>query len=343
MNDTAKFPMDENWEPLLDTPPHPEYMAGHSTTSAAGIEALRFLNGGDTIPAVTITSPMMPMMGGRTFTSLTAMANEITRSRVLGGAHFSFSTAAGQALGRQVGANTVKVLGVGGCGAGMYAWGSACLPCQMDTYWPSELFTDSCTPCTAGFASPMGANACVPRLTVALRANGQEFEGEASEDDGMMMPMSTASTSSASVSTAAASKGTTFLNRKGRGVIQLVQRNEQSAPSGDLAVVTLTLPKKVKFTGTAHTINSKTGKVMKLKKPKVSGRTLTWQFAPLAAGEENVFTIKVRVRAQVSSWLSFRASTYYLTSADAECMSEMNGEMSMSYGLNSCTFNVPVN
>ncbi|GAB5037173.1 pap2 superfamily protein [Nannochloropsis oceanica] len=346
MNDTAKFPMDETWEPLLETPAHPEYMAGHSTTSAACIEALRFLNGGDTIPAVTITSPMMPMMGGRTFTSLTAIANEITRSRVLGGAHFSFSTAAGQTLGRQLGANTVKVLGVGGCGAGMYAWGSACLPCQMDTYWPSELFTDSCTSCTTGFASPMGASACAPRLSIALRANGEEFEGEASEDDGMMMPMSAASASSASVSTAAARKGTTFLNRKGRGVIQLVQSNEQSVSSGDLAVVTLTLPRKVKFAGSGHTISSKTGKVKELRKPKVSGRTLTWEYAPLAAGEENVFTIKVRVHEQVSSWLTFQASTYYVTSDNTGCMSDMNGMdgmISMSYGLNARTFNVPVN
>lgn len=352
MNDTTKFPKDETWTPLLDTPNHPEYMAGHAATSAAVIEALRFLNGGDNIPAITLTNPMMPMMGGRTFTSLTALANEIARSRVFAGAHFSFSTKAAQSLGRQVGANTVKVLGVGGCGAGNYAWGFACLPCQMDTYWPSEIFTDNCTPCASGFASSMGASACVPRLTVALRANGREFPGEAIGDDGMMMPMMSTGTASASsaassgsASTTATRSGTITLDRKGHGVIQLVQRNPQSVPSGALAVVTLTLPKKVKFGGSRTVVSNKKDKtkVQDLQKPKVDGQTVTWQFAPLAAGEERIFTIKVAVAETVVSWLSFQASTYYLTSASAKGMSGMDGGMPMSYGRTALTFNVPIN
>jgi hypothetical protein len=347
VHDPTNFPKDDTWESLLQTPNHPEYMAGHAATSAAVIEALRLLHGGDTIPAVTIMGMSMMGMsmmgGGRTFTSLTAMANEIARSRVLAGAHFSFSTKAGQTMGRQVGANTVKVLGVGGCGAGNYAWGSACLPCQMDTYWPSKTFTDSCMPCITGFTSPMGASACEPRLIVALRANGREFAGEASEDDGMMMPMMSAD----SVSTAAARSGTTKLKRRGPGVIQLVQRNPQSAPSGALAVVTLTLPKGVKFAGKSQATKTNNKQVQNLKRPKVDGQTLTWQFAPLAAGEENIFTIKVRVTATVKSWLTFRASTYYLTSASAEGMSGMDGGMDGGmpsiYGLTGLSFNVPIN
>jgi hypothetical protein len=225
----------------------------------------------------------------------------------------------------------------------------------MDTYWPSEIFTDSCTPCITGFTSPMGASACEPRLIVALRANGREFAGEASGDDGMMMPMmstdtvSAASASSSSVSTAAARSGTTKLNRRGPGVIQLVQRNPQSAPSGALAVVTLTLPKGVKFAGKSQATKTNKQKVPDLKNPRVNGQTLTWQFAPLAAGEENIFTIKVRVAATVKSWLTFRASTYYVTSASAEDMSGMDGgmkeDMMMSsiYGLTALSFNVPIN
>ena len=327
-------------------------MAGHAATSAAVIEALRLLNGGDTIPAVTITNYMMPDMGGRTFTSLTAMANEIAWSRVLAGAHFSFSTKEAQTMGRQVGAYTVKVLGVGGCGPGNYAWGNACLPCQMDTYWPSEIFTDSCTPCITGYTSPMGASACEPRLIVALRANGREFAGEASGGD-MDMPMMSLDTASAasasstassgSVSTKAARSGTTKLNRNGRGVIQLVQRNPQSAPSGALAVVTLTLPKRVKFAGTSQKNKTNSQKDPDFRKPKVNGQTLTWQFAPLAASEERIFTIKVHVAGTVSSWLSFQASTYYLTSASAEGMSGMDGEMMSIYGLTDLIYNVPIN
>ncbi len=352
------FPKDETWVPLLETPNHPEYMAGHAATSAAVLEALRFLNGGDIIPAITITNPMMPQMGGRTFTSLSAMANEIARSRVLAGAHFSFSTKGGQTMGRQVGANTVKVLGVGGCGAGKYAWGGACLPCQMDTFWPSNLFTDSCTPCATGNTSPMGASACEPRLTLALRTNGREFEGEPSGgDDGMDMPMMgmSSAASAASVSSTASSATSTqrsaiMLDRKGRGVIQLIQRNPQSAPSGALAVVTLTLPKGVKFAGAAKRASPKptSGKTTvknnaasELKKPKIDGQTLTWSFAPLDAGQERVFIVKVHVTETTSSWLSFRGTTYYLTPAGANM--DMGGMgMSMMYGLTDLTFNVPI-
>ena len=338
-------------------------MAGHAATSAAVVEALRFLNGGDTIPPVTITNYMMPQMGGRTFTSLTAMANEIAYSRVLAGAHFSFSTRSAQTMGRQVGLNAVKALGLTGCGAGSYIWGSACLPCQMDTYWPTNTFTDSCLACPSGFASPEGAAVCEPLLTVALRANNREFEGEpAGGDHGMgMMPMgvaaaaaAAAASSSGGVSASSSTRGSaqTTLNRKGRGVIQLVQRNPQSAPSGALAVITLTLPPGVKYAGTARIAPPLTSKASKQKasKPKAGGSTLTWRFAPLAAGQERVFTIKVVVEGTTNSWLSFQASTYYLTPAGASGMSSMAmsgvggmSEMPMPYGLTNLVFNVPVN
>lgn len=334
-------------------------MAGHAATSAAVIEALRFLNGGDTIPPVTITNYMMPQMGGRTFTSLTALANEIAYSRVLAGAHFRFSTSSAQTMGRQVGRNAVKALGLAGCGAGNYIWGSACLPCQMDTYWPTNTFTDSCLACPSGFASPEGAAVCEPLLTVALRANNREFEGEpAGGGHGMgMMSMGVASASSSSggVSASSSTRGSaqTTLHRKGRGVIQLVQRNPQSAPSGALAVVTLTLPPGVKYTGNARVAPPLTSKASKQKasKPKAGGSTLTWRFAPLAAGQDRVFTIKVAVKGTTNSWLSFQASTYYLTPAGASgmmssmAMSGVGGmaEMPMSYGLTNLVFNVPVN
>ncbi len=321
------------------------------------IEAIRYLNGGDTIPAVTVANPMMPQMGGRTFTSLTAMANEIARSRVLAGVHFSFSTTTAQTAGRQVGANTVRVLGLGGCGPGMYAWGSACLPCQMDTYWPSGLYTESCTPCAAGFTSPEGAATCEPRLALVLRANGIEFAGEASSGHGgMVMPMGAASADSAQSSSvaaaaaAASSSSKTTLKRKGRGVIQLVQSNPESVPSGALAVVTLTLPQGVKYAGTKRIEPPLASKKSKPRQDRKNRQTLTWRYAPLAAGEERVFTIKLSVRGTTASWLSFQASTYYLVppaAADgmggsmAGSMPMMSG-MPMMYGLVDLTFNVPV-
>lgn len=302
------------------------------------------LNGGDTIPPITLTNPMMPEMGGRTFTRLTAVANEIARSRVLGGVHFSFSTNAAQTMGRQVGAHVVKVLGVGGCGVGKYAWGSACLPCQTGTYWDSRRFTDTCTPCVTGRTSPMGASACEPRLTVALRANDREFPGEPvpgepAGDGGMMMPMAAASSLALFTAAGGSSKGR--LHRKGRGVVQLVQRNPDTVPSGARAVVTVTLPPGVRYAGKTRIVPPLTSQASKAKanKPEVSGQTLTWRFAPLAAGQDRVFTIKVVVAATTASWLSFQASSYYLTDMDMSGM----GEEGMAYGQAPMIFNVPIN
>ena len=90
---------DVAWQPLLITPPHPEYVSGHSTFSAAaaGILAATF---GDTTSFST-TSATLPGVT-RNFTSFSAAVEEAGRSRIYGGIHFDFSNQVGQALGKQV-------------------------------------------------------------------------------------------------------------------------------------------------------------------------------------------------------------------------------------------------
>lgn len=88
------------WTSLLETPAHPDYVSGHSTTGAAGAKILQlffatdaasFSVGSDTLPAVT-----------RSFTSFSAAADENGRSRIYGGIHYEFSNVAGKALGASV-------------------------------------------------------------------------------------------------------------------------------------------------------------------------------------------------------------------------------------------------
>ncbi len=91
--------VDATWLPLLITPPHPEYVSGHSTFSAAAA-AILAANFGDATPFST-TSSTLPGVT-RSFTSFTGAAAEAGRSRVYGGIHFEFSNQAGQVLGKQV-------------------------------------------------------------------------------------------------------------------------------------------------------------------------------------------------------------------------------------------------
>jgi archaellum component FlaG (FlaF/FlaG flagellin family) len=88
-----------NWQPLLITPPHPEYVSGHSAFSAAASTILSDYFGNE----VAFTSESLGLPGVRkSFGSFQQAASEAGRSRIFGGIHFEFSNQAGQELGRQV-------------------------------------------------------------------------------------------------------------------------------------------------------------------------------------------------------------------------------------------------
>lgn len=91
---------DTDWEPLLVTPPHPEYVSGHSGVSAAGAEVLTKLFGTDRM-RFTVSSDTVKEVK-RTFDSFSACALEVSRSRVYGGIHYSISGREGLLLGKRV-------------------------------------------------------------------------------------------------------------------------------------------------------------------------------------------------------------------------------------------------
>lgn len=99
LDDNDATNVDAAWRPLLLTPPHPEYVSGHSTFSAAaaGILAATF---GDAT-AFSTTSATLPGVT-RSFSSFTQAAQEAGRSRIYGGIHYEFTNQAGQQLGTQV-------------------------------------------------------------------------------------------------------------------------------------------------------------------------------------------------------------------------------------------------
>jgi hypothetical protein len=96
---------DPNWTSWLIAPEHPSYLSTHSIASgsASSVLAAWFGNepfGGNQFCETLIGTP-------RCYTSFSGMAEEGSISRVWGGIHFSFDTAAGLAAGRSVGAFTL--------------------------------------------------------------------------------------------------------------------------------------------------------------------------------------------------------------------------------------------
>lgn len=94
--------IDKAWEPLLITPPFPEYTSGHSTQSGAAATVLTATLGEGF--AFDDATHVDEGWGVRSFPSFTAAAEEAALSRLYGGIHFRFGNEKGLEQGRTVGA-----------------------------------------------------------------------------------------------------------------------------------------------------------------------------------------------------------------------------------------------
>jgi membrane-associated phospholipid phosphatase len=100
LDSNADTTADATWLPLMNTPPFPEYVSGHSTFSAAAATVLgrfygtnfSFNSGSKGLGDVT-----------RSFTSFDAAAAEAGQSRIYGGIHFQFGNQDGLTLGQNIG------------------------------------------------------------------------------------------------------------------------------------------------------------------------------------------------------------------------------------------------
>ncbi len=94
--------IDPTWEPLLITPPFPEYPSGHSTQSAAAATVLAAIFG----DAYAFGDPTHEEDGiaSRHFTSFRAAAEEAALSRLYGGIHFRAAMEQGLRQGQCIGA-----------------------------------------------------------------------------------------------------------------------------------------------------------------------------------------------------------------------------------------------
>jgi hypothetical protein len=88
---------DETWLPLISTPAHPEYPAGHpSLNGAAATVLLRIF---DDTQTFTLTTPNLP---DRTYMSLSRAREDADSARVWGGLHYPSTVAISDAEGAEI-------------------------------------------------------------------------------------------------------------------------------------------------------------------------------------------------------------------------------------------------
>lgn len=104
--------IDVRWQPLLQTPPFPEYPSGHSVISAAAAEVLTYLLG-ENFSYVDDSEKMFDLPA-RSFKSFHHASAEAAISRLYGGIHFRDAVEEGQKQGTQVGAKAVAKIKTAG-------------------------------------------------------------------------------------------------------------------------------------------------------------------------------------------------------------------------------------
>jgi len=97
---------DPGWEPLVDTPLHPEYPCAHCINSGAARAALEaeFGTGPNPLAMASATAPGVT----HKWSTIAEYAEEVSLARIYGGLHYRKSTVVGKAMGKQIGELAVQ-------------------------------------------------------------------------------------------------------------------------------------------------------------------------------------------------------------------------------------------
>jgi hypothetical protein len=95
------------WQPVANTPMHPEYPCSHCIQSGSVAAVVKAVLGGVDIPEVALTSPATPGVTHR-WTNLAAFTEEVASARIWAGFHYRFSTRVGTDMGILIGDYVVK-------------------------------------------------------------------------------------------------------------------------------------------------------------------------------------------------------------------------------------------
>jgi hypothetical protein len=97
---------DPGWEPLIDTPLHPEYPCAHCINSGAARAVLESEFGTGPNP-LTMSSTTAPGVVHK-WASIAEYAEEVSVARIYGGIHYRNSTVVGKAMGKKLGELAVQ-------------------------------------------------------------------------------------------------------------------------------------------------------------------------------------------------------------------------------------------
>jgi PAP2 superfamily len=95
------------WQPIANTPMHPEYPCAHCIQSGSVAGVVRAVFGTAEIPEIAMTSPTAPGVTRR-WTNMNAFTEEIANARIWAGFHYRFSTRVGTDMGLRVGDYVAK-------------------------------------------------------------------------------------------------------------------------------------------------------------------------------------------------------------------------------------------
>jgi hypothetical protein len=95
------------WQPIDNTPMHPEYPCAHCVSSGSVAGVVKAALGTEDIPEVAVTSLTAPNVTHR-WTNVKVFAEEVANARIWAGFHYRFSTEVGTKMGREIGEYVVK-------------------------------------------------------------------------------------------------------------------------------------------------------------------------------------------------------------------------------------------
>ena len=93
---------DRAWEPLINTPNHPEYPCGHCIFAAATAEYMKAEVGNSPAWGVRVSSRSIPGAAVQALPSWDEWSRQVSYSRTLGGVHYRFSNEAAEDMGRKI-------------------------------------------------------------------------------------------------------------------------------------------------------------------------------------------------------------------------------------------------
>jgi hypothetical protein len=107
IDDNPATDREATWQPIDNTPMHPEYPCAHCILSGSVAGAVKAVLGTEDIPEIAMTSSTAPGVTHR-WTNMAAFAEEVASARIWAGFHYRFSTSVGTDMGRQIGEYVVK-------------------------------------------------------------------------------------------------------------------------------------------------------------------------------------------------------------------------------------------